>query len=101
MRNPQRVRPQAMLPVEPRLTPLAPAQRTEEQRELLAAIMGDDAPNLFSTVARHPALFRTWLPFCLQLLTGSAFPVRERELVIIRTAALCDSDYELHHHLRV
>jgi alkylhydroperoxidase family enzyme len=52
-------------------------------------------------VARHPALFRTWLPFCLQLLTRSVFPPRERELLIIRTAWLCGSAYELTHHLRV
>jgi alkylhydroperoxidase family enzyme len=86
---------------QPRLTPLGPEQRTEEQRELLAAVLGDKAPNLFSTVARHPALFRTWLPFCLQLLTQSVFPPRERELLIIRTASLCASDYELTHHLKI
>jgi AhpD family alkylhydroperoxidase len=99
MRNPQRASPQADSPVEQRLTPLAPAQRTEEQRELLAAVLGEDAPNLFSTVARHPALYRTWLPFCLHLLTNSAFPARERELLIIRTASLCGCAYELHHHV--
>jgi alkylhydroperoxidase family enzyme len=76
-------------------------QRTEEQRRLLSAVLGDDAPNLFSTVVRHPALFRTWLPFCMQLLTHSVFAPRERELLIIRTAWLCESTYELTHHLGV
>jgi alkylhydroperoxidase family enzyme len=82
-----------------RLTPLGPAQRTAEQRQLLATVRGDDAPNLFSTLVRHPALYRKWLPFCLHLLTDSAFPSRERELLIIRTASLCGSGYELHHHV--
>jgi alkylhydroperoxidase family enzyme len=95
------VPPRASSPAEPRLTPLAPAQRTEEQRQLLSDVLGDDAPHLFSTLVQHPALFRTWLPFCLQLLTRSVFPPRERELLIIRTAWLCDSDYELAHHLKV
>jgi alkylhydroperoxidase family enzyme len=85
----------------PRITPPAPAERTAEQRELLATIGGDAAPNLFSTVARHPALYRTWLPFCLQLLAHSVFPPRERELLIIRTASLCGSAYELEHHLAI
>jgi alkylhydroperoxidase family enzyme len=66
---------------------------------LLAAVPRDPVPNLFSTVARHPALFRTWLPFCLQLAMHSVFPPRERELLIIRTAWLCGSAYELEHHL--
>jgi alkylhydroperoxidase family enzyme len=84
-----------------RLTPLGPTQRTEEQRQLLSAIPVDDVPNLFSTVARHPALYRTWLPFCMQLLVHSVFPPRERELMIIRTAWLCGSAYELEHHLKL
>jgi alkylhydroperoxidase family enzyme len=84
---------------DPRLAPLGPAQRTEEQRELLAPTLGDRAPNLFSTLVRHPALYRKWLPFCLHLLTDSAFPPRERELLIIRTASRCGSVYELHHHV--
>jgi 4-carboxymuconolactone decarboxylase len=50
-------------------------------------------------VVQHPALFRAWLPFCLHLLMSSAFPARERELLIIRTASLCGSAYELEHHL--
>jgi 4-carboxymuconolactone decarboxylase len=85
---------------QPRLTPLEPAQRTEEQRELLVGIWGEDVPNLFSTVARHPALYRAWMPFCMQLLTQSVFSPRERELLIIRTASLCGSAYELEHHVR-
>ena len=88
-------------PAEPRIFPLEPAQRTEEQRELLVGIWGDDVPNLFSTIARHPGLFRAWMPFCMQLLAHSVFPPRERELLIIRTASLCASDYELVHHLRL
>jgi 4-carboxymuconolactone decarboxylase len=98
---PQPARSPAGSPATPRLSPLEPAQRSEEQRELLVGIWGDDVPNLFSTVARHPALYRSWFPFCLQLLTQSVFPPRERELLIIRTASLCGSAYELEHHRRL
>jgi 4-carboxymuconolactone decarboxylase len=98
--EPQPAKPTGAFPAEPRLTPLEPTQRTEEQRELLVGIWGDDVPNLFSTVARHSALYRSWFPFCMQLLTQSVFPPRERELLIIRTASLCGSTYELAHHLR-
>jgi len=99
--EPYPAKPRAGLLAEPRLAPLGPAQRTEEQRQMLSALVGDEWPNLFSTLARHPALFRTWLPFCLQLLMHSVFPPRERELLIIRTASLCGSAYELEHHLEI
>ncbi|MFD4525467.1 carboxymuconolactone decarboxylase family protein [Streptomyces sp. NPDC058470] len=95
----QPVGPPSHSPTQRHLTPLGRAQRTDEQRELLTGVLGEDAPNLFSTLVRHPALYRKWLPFCLHLLTESAFPPRERELVIIRTASLCGCAYELHHHV--
>jgi alkylhydroperoxidase family enzyme len=37
----------------------------------------------------------------MQLLVHSVFPPRERELLIIRTAFLGGSAYELEHHLRM
>jgi 4-carboxymuconolactone decarboxylase len=98
--EPQPATPPEGFPAQPRLFPLEPAQRTEEQRELLVGIWDEDVPNLFSTVARHPALYRSWMPFCMQLLTQSVFSPRERELLIIRTASLCGSAYELEHHVR-
>jgi 4-carboxymuconolactone decarboxylase len=99
--EPHPANPRAGSPTQPRLSPLEPAQRTAEQRELLVGPWGDDVPNLFSTVARHPALYRSWMPFCMRLLTQSVFSPRERELLIIRTASLCGSAYELEPHLRL
>jgi alkylhydroperoxidase family enzyme len=37
----------------------------------------------------------------MQLLMHSVFAPRERELLIIRTAWLCESAYELEHHLQL
>jgi 4-carboxymuconolactone decarboxylase len=99
--EPHPANPRTGSPAQQRLSPLEPGQRTLEQHELLVGVWGDDVPNLFSTVARHPALFRAWMPFCTQLLAHSVFPPRERELLIIRTASLCGSAYELTHHLRL
>jgi len=52
--EPQPAQPPRGFPAQPRLTPLEPAQRTQEQRELLVGAWGADVPNLFSTVARQP-----------------------------------------------
>lgn len=85
-------------PAVPRIPPLAPADRSEEQQELLGAIGGAQALNVFATLARHPGLFRRWGPFAGKLLQGSKLPAREREIVILRVAWRCGSSYEWGQH---
>ena len=88
----------------PRLAPVPDADLTPEQRELLAAVGGPagaaGAKNIFGTFVRHPGLFRRWLPFGGKLLSGK-LPERDRELLILRTAVNCRSDYEWHQHTRI
>src|SRR5882757_5281321 len=68
-----------------RVTPVAPENRTPQQRRLLEPVRGDDAANVFATLAAHPNLFEAWLPFCLYLLRCPEFSPRHREMVILRT----------------
>jgi 4-carboxymuconolactone decarboxylase len=85
----------------PRLAPLAPHELTEEQAELLAAL-GDGAKlHIFSTLVRHPGLFRRWIGFAGKLLQGSKLPPRSRELVILRTAWRCHASYEWAQHVAI
>jgi 4-carboxymuconolactone decarboxylase len=83
----------------PRIPPLPAAEQDEQQRELLSGVRVTDAPaaNIFATLVRHPGLFRRWLPFGGKLLAGK-LPVRDRELLILRTAHLCDAEYEWGQH---
>lgn len=84
----------------PRIEPLP----REEWDELLRALPsrslgGDERPlNIFTTLARHPELFRRWLGFGGALLDGK-LSGRHRELVILRTAHRCDSAYEWAQHV--
>src|SRR5919106_6483241 len=90
-------------PASPRISPLAPDERDEQVRELLggagslADSVGGQALDIFATLARHPGLFRRWLPFGGELLAGK-LPDRDRELLILRTAWRCRSDYEWIQH---
>jgi alkylhydroperoxidase family enzyme len=74
-------------------------------RILEALPQGAEAPlgsyNIFRTLARHPALFRSWLPFAGYLLTTGTLPPRDRELLILRTAVRCRSSYEWGQHVRI
>lgn len=56
--------------------------------------------NIFATLARHPGLFRKWLPFGGKLLAGK-LPARERELLILRTGWRCRAEYEWAQHVPI
>jgi alkylhydroperoxidase family enzyme len=86
----------------PRIPPLRAEEQDEQARELLSGVSvpgADQAPaaNIFATLVRHPGLFRRWLPFAGKLL-GGKLPARDRELLILRTGWLCQSEYEWGQH---
>jgi alkylhydroperoxidase family enzyme len=62
---------------------------------------GGRPPNLFSTLARHRRLFLPWLGFAGALMPRGRLPRRDTELLILRTAANCDCEYEWRHHARI
>jgi 4-carboxymuconolactone decarboxylase len=88
-------------PPGPRIPPLAPDERDDQARELLAGarIGGGDA-NIFTTLVRHPGLFRKWMPFGGKLLAGK-LPPRDRELLILRTGWNCRAEYEWGQHVLI
>ncbi len=88
-------------PSSPRIPPLAEADRDARTNALLADVaVSGPAANIFTTLVRHPGLFRRWLPFGGKLLTGR-LPARDRELLILRTGWLCGAEYEWGQHVAV
>ncbi len=90
-------------PATPRIPPLPGEERDDQARELLGAM--DQLPdavavNIFATIVRHPGLYRRWMPFAGKLLAGK-LPVRDRELLILRTAWHTRSPYEWGQHVRL
>jgi 4-carboxymuconolactone decarboxylase len=91
-------------PTTPRIPPQPPDEWAADVRSVLSA----DRPgsfrlgdlNIFRTLARHPALFKTWLPFGGYLLSGT-LPFADRELLILRTGYNCRSPYEWGQHVRI
>lgn len=86
----------------PRIAPLPPDGRDPRTDELLRSLRFDpDAAdmNLFATLAHHPRLLKRWSAFGGLLLAGGTLPPRDREVLILRTAANTGADYEWGHHL--
>lgn len=64
-------------------------------------VTGIGAPHVFTTLGRHRRLFRPWLRFAARLMPFGTLSRAEAELVILRVAVLCGSDYEWQQHVRL
>ena len=83
----------------PRISPLPPEERDERTSEVLASLGGE--LNIFTTLARHPKLLKQWSRFGGTLLYGGELPVRDRELLILRTGWNCGAEYEWGQHAAI
>jgi 4-carboxymuconolactone decarboxylase len=85
-----------------RIPPLPESERDEKTKELLQPLQVDGVDlNIFSTLVRHPRLFKRWSAFGGTLLVRGELPARDRELLILRTAWNCKADYEWGQHARI
>jgi AhpD family alkylhydroperoxidase len=103
----------ATTPEGPRIAPLAPKEWPDAMREALAALRppeprhplpGRDttrprALNALGTLARHPALARAFHTFNGHVLFASTLSVRQRELLVLRVAAVRGAAYEWAQHV--
>jgi alkylhydroperoxidase family enzyme len=90
-------------PASPRVRPIPPEERSPELAALItpSAAAGSNGGNWFATALHNPELFQAWRPFARHLNAASSLPWRERELMVLRTAHLCRSEYEWGQHVLV
>ena len=84
----------------PRIAPLPVEERTENERALLDP-GGTGEPvinNLFATLVRFPALYRSRAVQSAYIRTGSTLSGRVREMLILRIGWLCGAEYEWAQH---
>ena len=89
----------------PRIEPLTDAELSDEARALLAlpleGVEASSARDFFKILLRHPGLYRRFAPFAGKLLTKGKLVARDRELLILRIASLCDAPFEWTEHVRI
>jgi alkylhydroperoxidase family enzyme len=88
-------------PATPRLDPIDRASATPAQAEQLDKLGRTGDLHLFRTLAHHPQLLRSWIRFANHLLARSSLADRDREIVILRAAWLCRSEYEWGQHVGI
>lgn len=89
---------------DPKLKPVPLGEMSERTREQLsrANLSQEGEPlAIFGTLARHPKLLASWLPFAGRLLAGGTLDRRATELVILRVASNMGNDYEWGQHVQI
>lgn len=89
---------------EPRVAPARPQELRPLARivaEATGRVSGSGPANIFTTLGRHPRLFRAWLRYSAHLMPFGRLPRRDTELVILRVAWRCRSAYEWHQHVPI
>jgi len=85
-----------------RIAAPTPDKWSKEGAELMAPFIksGNDI-NIFRTLTNHPLLMKKFMTFGSYILGAATISARLREVVILRTAYLCDAEYEWGQHVRV
>ena len=82
-----------------RISPVSESAFTDAQKQVVTTYGRDGrAGNDLLTYLNHPVLARNIMPFERYIAAESTLLPRHRELLILRTAALCRSDYVWAHH---
>jgi alkylhydroperoxidase family enzyme len=86
-------------PVEPRLTPLPAAVRSDRQHEVLEPLLVGQTAHIYETLVRAPEATATMTTLGRTLRGGLS--LRDREILILRTGWNCGSNYEFAQHQRL
>jgi alkylhydroperoxidase family enzyme len=97
---------------EPRISPVPRDEWTDEVGQGIAALFppgaqrpvrrtngGSRGNNVLGTLARHPQLMRAYHVFNGHILFTTSLSPRQRELLILRVAALREAEYEWEQHV--
>lgn len=86
-----------------RIAPLPPTGNNPDIQELLdfGTAGTGGASNVFLTLARNATLFRRWMAYTAEFYAAGSLTPRHRELLVLRTAWRCRSDYEWGQHVRM
>ncbi|MBI1405269.1 MAG: carboxymuconolactone decarboxylase family protein [Caulobacter sp.] len=88
----------------PRIAPVLDGRLTDDQKAVLAPMIGSGRPvlNIFRTLANAPSALKGFLGWGEYVLSKkNDLPAREREVVILRIGYLCKSGYEWTQHVPI
>ncbi|SMO51628.1 carboxymuconolactone decarboxylase family protein [Halorubrum cibi] len=78
-----------------------PADVPDEHEELLESVLQGKPLNVYRSLGNNPAVLAGMRAFLRSLWHDSGLTDREREFVILATAATIDNRYEWHQHVNI
>ena len=86
----------------PRIPPLEESKWDDDARNLIEGWRKlnnrKEVINILATMANYSKLYNRWRVFGNHVLYKSSLPLREKEILILRTGWLCNSKYEWAQH---
>lgn len=92
-------------PAPPRIPPLGPEELADDALELAAKLRAnfglttDTLPDAVATMLRHPDIYRAQIEYVSQRAKALVLAPRDLEMLILRTAWLCQSPYTWGEHV--
>lgn len=86
-----------------RVQPLKVSELSDKQLGHVRPFVGPKGqlPNIFGVMLRNMELFEAWARFGTYTMSGSRIDAQLREILVLRTAANLECEYEWHHHRRL
>ena len=92
----------SIYPSQPRVPPLEESKWDDDARNLIEGWRKlnntKGVINILATMANYSKLYNRWRVFGNHVLYKSSLPIKEREILILRTGWLCNSKYEWAQH---
>lgn len=70
----------------------------KEYQEKIVELGGNSNLNLYKILSNNPAFLSSWIDFAYSIRNNCTTPRQTRELMILRGAQLCNSEYEWFQH---
>lgn len=88
-----------MTDVAPRIPPRIPGVSLDEATDLQKELMGPwSSMNFSNVVVRSPDLYQAFVPLIKKVVSDTALPPRDRQVLCLRTLTLGNDVYEVTHH---
>lgn len=81
-----------------RIPPATTGDLDAAQIELLS---GWGTMNFAAVLVHHPEFYAVFMPLIAKVIGGTALPPHDRQVLVMRTLALCDEKYEARHHAMI
>lgn len=87
-----------MSPFPARIAPLTLKEFSDQERDQIG---GFTDMNFVRVMMRHPELSARFMPLLMKVIPESSLPVRDRQILVLRTLELYGEEYENAHHVLI